>query len=123
MRQTVFRGTENVDVKFGIYAIAHNLRRMAHAQMSPIRRLRRNSKHKRGAMILSAELQTGGPVTKEAPNYPSRNAKTAFGNGFLTPHTEFRRRCGWPLANVRLSLHCPTGYQAHCYKKYTCICS
>jgi len=28
MRQTVFRGTEKVAIQFGIYAIAHNLRRM-----------------------------------------------------------------------------------------------
>ena len=31
MRQTVFRGTENVEIQFGIYAIAHNLRRMVGA--------------------------------------------------------------------------------------------
>lgn len=29
MRQTVFRGTEKVDIQFTIYAIAHNLRRLA----------------------------------------------------------------------------------------------
>jgi len=29
MRQTVFRGTDKVAIQFGIYAIAHNLRRMA----------------------------------------------------------------------------------------------
>ena len=29
MRQTVFRGTEKVEIQFHIYAIAHNLRRMA----------------------------------------------------------------------------------------------
>lgn len=31
MRQTVFRGTDNVEIQFGIYAIAHNLRRMISA--------------------------------------------------------------------------------------------
>jgi transposase len=31
MRQTVFRGTANVEIQFGIYAIAHNLRRMISA--------------------------------------------------------------------------------------------
>lgn len=31
MRQTVFRGTDKVEIQFGIYAIAHNLRRMASA--------------------------------------------------------------------------------------------